>query len=467
MHRWLFMPVSSFHAQIAFLLLLTLVIPSCARGGDGEPALAPSAGSQPSEEPDAPGVSPAPDTDPASPGIHWRNLFLQSFEFLGLEHGFRYATEESTRHPHRPFFRGYANSLENLHGWADGDSFSTNYLGHSMQGAVSGFIFVQNDGDYRDAVFGRNRQYWKSRLRAAAWALAYSEQFEIGPLSEASVGNVQAAFPQQGFADQVVSPAVGLGWMIAEDAIDRSLVRSIESHTENRYVRIVARSALNPSRSLANLMGGKLPWYRDRHDPMPSHAPPAGAYPVIPSFEFLATARLQQIPGDGGRGICVGGGGTGAFRLSPNWQLVGDVNGCKLLHLQTNVSGDSLTWMIGLRRIWNSEKRWHPYAQILAGGRKMTWEEIDPVKKAQVEALAAQTGKPLDFSDHFLYTHVTEATGLAVTAAAGLDVRVNSAIGIRVGAFGYTHSWHSRFDGIDYSHSIEITSGFILRWGTW
>ena len=458
------MPVSTFSAHTTLLLVAMLMSPVHARGGDVEP---PDTADPHSAEPDSSGGKPAVDSDSAPSGIHWRSLFLQSFEFLVLEHGFRYATEEGTRHPHRPFFRGYADSLENLHGWADGDPFLVSYVGHPMQGAVSGFLFVQNDGDYRGAVFGRNRQYWKSRLRAAAWALAYSEQFEIGPFSEASIGNVQSAYPQQGFVDQVGSPAIGLGWMIAEDAIDRMLIRSIESHTENRYVRIVARSGLNPSRSLANMLGGKVPWYRDTSSPVHPHAPPAGGYPVIPSFEFLATARLQQIPGNSGRGICVGGGGTAAFRLSPDWQLVGDVNGCKLLHLRTNLSGDSLTFMIGPRRVWNSEKRWHPYVQVLAGGRKMTWEEIDPVKKAQVEAQAAQTGRSLDFNDHFLYTHVTEATGLAITAAAGVDFRVNSAIGIRVGEFGYTNSWHSRFDGIDYSHSVELTSGFILRWGTW
>ena len=461
------MPVSGFCARVAFLLLPMLAIPACGQDGKADPASSPAAGEQPSGKVDPSAGSPSPDVEPPASGIQWRSLLLQSSEFLVLEHGFRYATEEGTRHPHRPFFRGYARSLENLHGWSDGDSFYVNYVGHSMQGAVSGFLFVQNDEKYRGVVFGRNRGYWKSRFRAAAWALAYSEQFEIGPLSEASIGNVQAIYPQQGFVDQVVTPSIGLGWMIAEDAIDRSLIRGIERHTENRYVRIVARSGLNPSRSLANVIAGKVPWYRDTRSPVRPPVEPTGGYPAIPSFEFLATARLQQIPGNGGRGLCVGGGGTAAFRLSTDWQLVGDVNGCKLLHLRSNLSGDSLTWMIGPRRIWNPEKRWHPYAQILAGGRKMTREEIDPVKKAEVEALAAQNGRSLGFNDHFLYTRVAEATGLAATAAAGLDVRVNSAIGIRVGEFGYTHSWHTRFDGIDYSHSIEMTSGFILRWGTW
>ena len=70
--------------------------------------------------------------------------------------------------------------------------------------------------------------YWKSRIRAGAFAWAYSEQIEIGPISEATIGNVQSAYPQQGFADHVVTPAIGLGWMIAEDALDRYLVRFVE-----------------------------------------------------------------------------------------------------------------------------------------------------------------------------------------------------------------------------------------------
>lgn len=96
---------------------------------------------------------------------------MQSFAFLGVEHGFRWLTEEGTRHPHRSFFDGYVNSLNNLHGWADGDSFLVSYVGHPRQGAVTGFLFVQNDRKYRAVEFGKNRQYWRSRLRAAGFAV--------------------------------------------------------------------------------------------------------------------------------------------------------------------------------------------------------------------------------------------------------------------------------------------------------
>src|SRR4051794_15514206 len=41
-------------------------------------------------------------------GIQWRPLVAQSFRFLLLQHGFRYATEEGTRRPHASLVGGYA-----------------------------------------------------------------------------------------------------------------------------------------------------------------------------------------------------------------------------------------------------------------------------------------------------------------------------------------------------------------------
>jgi hypothetical protein len=98
--------------------------------------------------------------------------------------------------------RGYLNSVGNLNGWSDGDPFYVNYVGHSMRGAASGDIWTHNDRAYRDIEFGRNRKYWKGKLRGAAYSYLYGVLFEIGPLSEASIGNIQALYPQQGFVDQ-------------------------------------------------------------------------------------------------------------------------------------------------------------------------------------------------------------------------------------------------------------------------
>ena len=432
-------------------------------------------------------VSPiAPSTGPAvignrkTTGVDWSALLRESFAFLSLEHGFRYLTEAGTRDPHLAFFPGYAKSVTNLHGWADGDPFLVNYVGHPMQGAVTGFLFVENDRKYRMVEFGRNRWYWKSRLRAAAYSWAYSEQFEIGAISEASLGHVQAFFPQQGFVDQVATPSIGLGWMIVEDALDKYVIKPVDQRTNNGVIRMLVRAGLNPSRSMANAMSFEPPWHRiDRMDPwepprdylmnvvpQPVHGE-GEVHPVIPPFELVVNTRVLQGVGAGARGSCVGSGAMAAFHVSNHWQMVGDVGGCKMTAFGPNISGDSLTFMVGPRWIGNPEGQLEPFAQLLVGGRKLTHEVMDPEKKAQLAAILAAQGQKLSPPDHTLYTTDSEATGLAVSASAGLDVKLNPALALRLVDLGYMYSWHGRLDGINYSNTVQLTAGFILRLGTW
>lgn len=364
-------------------------------------------------------------------------------------------------------------SADNLH-QLDSDPFLVNYVGHPIEGSITGFVFVQNDERYKDAVFGRNRLYWKSRFRAATFSWAYSELFEIGPVSEASIGHTQATYPQQGFVDHVITPAMGLGWMIAEDAVDRMLIERIERHSANRLVRIFARGVLNPSRTMSNLLAARVPWYRQTRgldgaafDEVPRNGVKAD-YPQIPNFEFMTAARVEQVPGAGSRGLCIGGGGVAEFRLRPGWELVGDVGGCKLMSVSSpvteNITGDSLAFMIGPRRVWRQTKRWQPYAQLLTGGRKMAWETVDLAERTAVEAQDPKKKQP---SDQALFTQTNDTLSPSILASAGLDWRATRALGIRLGELGYAHSWGAHFDGVDYSNSIQVTMGLTLRWGTW
>src|SRR5262249_44482407 len=103
---------------------------------------------------DSPITKPASEGPPDKP--NWPALFRQELRFLLIEHAFRWATEPGTRSGGVGWGSGYWNSLSNLHGWADGDPFYVNYLGHPIQGAVAGFIWQQNDGRYRAERFGRN-----------------------------------------------------------------------------------------------------------------------------------------------------------------------------------------------------------------------------------------------------------------------------------------------------------------------
>jgi hypothetical protein len=209
-------------------------------------------------------AQPPDDNPEPRPGFEWAPALRQANTFLGIQHLFRVATEPGTREGLKgPFWRDYARSIRSLHGWGDGDPFYVNYVGHPMQGAITGFIAAQNDPRYRRVEFGRSRHYWASRLRAMAFAAAYSEQFELGPFSEATIGNIQMVPPATGVVDHVITPTVGLGWMVAEDALDRYVVRRFERMTGRPVMRILVRGVLNPSRSFSNVLRGKYPWYRD------------------------------------------------------------------------------------------------------------------------------------------------------------------------------------------------------------
>lgn len=187
-----------------------------------------------------------------------------STRFLLFQQAFRLATESDTRAGlSGPFFRGYKDAVLNVHGWDDGDPFFVNYIDHPMEGSVAGFLEIAHDPRYRREEIGKSSAYWKSRFRAMAFAAAFSLQFEVGPLSEASIGNIQKDSRKTGVVDWVITPVVGMGWMIGEDAIDKYIVRRFETRTDSHLKRILLRGILNPSRSFANMMQGKVPWHRE------------------------------------------------------------------------------------------------------------------------------------------------------------------------------------------------------------
>lgn len=197
-------------------------------------------------------------------GFNWRGALTQSFMFLGVQHGFALILQEKTRRSLKGKFWGdYVDSVKALRGWDDGGRFFTNYIAHPLQGSFTGFIYVQNSPQARRAQFGLSRDYWSSRLKAMLWTTAWSTQFEIGPISQASIGNVGLS-RKQTWEDIVVTPTLGTVMLIAEDAVDRYIIRSIERRWDNFYVKIFSRMILNPTRLFANMLRFKAPWYRDR-----------------------------------------------------------------------------------------------------------------------------------------------------------------------------------------------------------
>jgi hypothetical protein len=159
-----------------------------------------------------------------------------------------------------PFFSDWGTSVRNVRGWSDGDNSVTNYIAHPMQGAVSGYIYIQNDSRGQYQEFGRSKHYWDGRLKAFAWAAGYSTEFELGPISEAAIGNVGLIKGRAGFVDLIVTPLGALGMMVAEDALDRFVLRKLESRTTSQWKLSVYRIVFNPSRSFAGVLRGRFPW---------------------------------------------------------------------------------------------------------------------------------------------------------------------------------------------------------------
>jgi hypothetical protein len=199
--------------------------------------------------------------DKAGARFRWGAAFRQSMLFLAVQHGYALTQPKTRRDLHGPFFRDYFRSVRSLHGWADGGRFFTNYVAHPMEGSLLGFVQIQNDPAGSRLRFN-DAGYWRSRMKALAWSAAWSTQFEIGPISQASIGNV-GLHGKQTYVDIVMTPTAGLGLLLVEDALDRYLIERIERRTDNKYARIFGRMALNPTRTAANLLRFKKPWHRD------------------------------------------------------------------------------------------------------------------------------------------------------------------------------------------------------------
>ena len=186
----------------------------------------------------------------------------ESIRLLMIEHGTRIAFQEKTRKElGGPFWSDYKKSIRWPGQWEDSDAWWVNYVGHPIHGAAAGLIWLEH-GPHRDTPLGGAKAYWASRGIAAGYAAAYSLQFEIGPLSEASIGNVGMDPKTTGWVDHVVTPAGAFAVLVAEDALDKYFLEWFERRVRNRFARASLRIVFTPARSLANLAEMRAPWDR-------------------------------------------------------------------------------------------------------------------------------------------------------------------------------------------------------------
>ena len=344
---------------------------------------------------------------PASPAkFRFWPSFGESMLYTGIMHTFNIATEPGTRDAlNGPLLKDYLRSMGELRGWSDNDRFMAPYVGHPIEGSVFGFIERQNDPKYKQVQLGDGRDYWVSLLRSMAFSAVWHTQWKIGPLSEASIGNVML-HASPGFITLVDTPTLGFATMLAEDAADRYLIVGLENRNTNRALIILARSFLNPGRTFANIMAFKPPWdrstrmglfgenYEIRKDMVREyregsgqklfeyHKPPADPDEAMKQYPLEAPIELTAYPYYEtflGGGSCVGGGGSGAARINPHLQVIALVDGCLIMHQAAyNISGDSLFYGGGVRWTPLASHRWSPYTQVVFGGRKVSQEVDNP-----------------------------------------------------------------------------------------
>ena len=198
-------------------------------------------------------------------GQRWGRTILELFYFNMVGHAVRMIQEPVRKELKGPFFNDWLRAAKPIFAdphWYDDGPFSINYIGHPMAGAAYGMIQRQNNGRAREAIVG-SPEYWRNVPRAMAVSALASLQYEIGPLSEASLGNIGLEPQKQGYIDLVVTPLLGTAWMIGEDAFDRYVTRKLEQSIRNKVARAAIRIATDLPRSMANATSRKAPWHRD------------------------------------------------------------------------------------------------------------------------------------------------------------------------------------------------------------
>jgi hypothetical protein len=210
--------------------------------------------------------------------VHWHQLLISTAAFNTLQNagnlytGYWYRWETS----HGVWFQRWINSAAGWRWnvWSDQNPVLDVYVGHPMMGGITNYLWIQNDPKGMTVDFGNTHEYWNSRIRAFIFSTAYSFEWKLGPFGEAGIGhNGDHLVPlngvppdkwtnETGWAELVTTPVGGLLWTMAEDALDKHVVRKLEEKPRGPFTLLFV-SFLTPARSTANIFRFRPPWYRD------------------------------------------------------------------------------------------------------------------------------------------------------------------------------------------------------------
>ena len=206
--------------------------------------------------------------------VHWRQLLISSALFNAflnagnLYTGYWYRWETTRGKWFQRWFDSDLGWYWNQ--WQDGNPAMDDYVGHPMMGSITDYLWIQNDPRGATVQIGEPG-YWKSRMRALAFTTAFHFEWKFGPFGEAGVGHIGDHATHRlngqlrndtGDVELVTTPVGGLLWTMAEDALDKHVVKRFEEKPRGPAALLLI-SFLTPSRATANILRFRPPWYRD------------------------------------------------------------------------------------------------------------------------------------------------------------------------------------------------------------
>ena len=274
--------------------------------------------------------------------VHWHQLIITSSVFNAFQNGgnlytsywYRYETTTGK------WFDRWFNSDLGWHWdrWDDGNPFLDKYVGHPMMGGITNSIWIQNDPKGMTVEFSNTREYWHSRLRALAFSTAYSFEWKFGPFGEAGIGHSGDHNTEKingvlqngtGDAELITTPFGGFGWTIAEDYLDKHLVRKLEEKPRGPF-GLLAISFLTPARATANIFRFRPPWYRDGREVKARSffseplGPDETVAPDSPPESSSASSNSGSVSGVGGEAAAVQS--AHRYGVLPVWPHYGGVH---------------------------------------------------------------------------------------------------------------------------------------------
>ncbi len=292
-------------------------------------------------------------------GERWGHLAIEATTYLAFQNagnvytGYWYRWETT----HGKWWHRYIDSVDHWRWdkWSDDNPFLDDYVGHPVMGSITDFIWLQNDPRGKMLVQSNTAPYWHSRLRALAFTTAYSLQWKLGPIGEASIGHNGDHFyydkgkltNETGWVELVTTPVGGFGWTLAEDALDKHVITRLEGMSRNPLL-LIAYQLLNPTRATGNFLRFRPPWYRDTR--------------VVKATSFWSDPEPEPDLAGGGAGAMRGTGQReygwspygGVHELGTWWgfspvstQLFGDANDAKYMPIDLRYS-----YLISPHRRW-------------------------------------------------------------------------------------------------------------------